>query len=134
MAAFLLERASAQDLMHYFRDEKSISVQLEKLPFAKEETLALRWGTWLIRVCYKDGERVKDDSLDIYSRMISTTKLDISNFDRRIRIVFGTDDERRHTNQIIQMIDFLGSIDGVVIYDPEQNDYVNLPKVDVRQF
>lgn len=60
--------------------------------------------------------------------MISSTKLDVSNFDRRIRIVFGTDDERRHTNQIIQMIDFLGSIDGVVIYDPEQNDYVNLPK------
>ena len=41
-------------------------------------------------------------------------------------MVFGNDDEQRHTNQVIYLIDFLREMKGILIYDPEQKNCVEL--------
>ncbi|WP_013208544.1 hypothetical protein [Ralstonia solanacearum] len=43
-------------LKQYFRDAADFSLAFERLPFAKHDTLALRWGNWLVRVSYEEGE------------------------------------------------------------------------------
>ncbi|OAI59998.1 hypothetical protein RSP795_19090 [Ralstonia solanacearum] len=53
------------DLKQYFRDEADFSPAFERLPFAKHDTLALRWGNWLVRVSYEAGDHVKADSATI---------------------------------------------------------------------
>lgn len=39
-------------------------------------------------------------------------------------MVFGNDDEQHYTNQIIYLMDFLREIRGIVVYDPQQNNFV----------
>lgn len=114
----------AADLKNYFRNEDGFSLELEELPFSKGKTLALRWEGWLVRVCYEEGDAVRIDSAEIQSRIGSSHDFDVSNIRRRIRVVFGSDDERRFTNEIIYVVDFLKEIKGVLIFDPQRNDFV----------
>ena len=113
----------SENLKEYLHEE-SFSMQREKLPFAKVESLVLKWDNWLVRVTYEEGETVKADSLEIQERTKSFNLSDLSKIDRRIRMVFGNDDEQRYTNQIIYLMDFLREIKGIVIYDPQQNDFI----------
>jgi hypothetical protein len=127
LCALLGERAPAitneslaSDLRHLFGNEKDFSIEFELLPFAKNRTLALRWGTWLVRVCYEEGTNVAQDSAEINKIVGSTVPYDLSDIPRRIRVVFGNDDTREYENHIICVIDFLRVIPGVVIFDPQQ--------------
>ena len=110
----------AADLRALFGEEDNFSVEVERLPFAKGPTLALRWGAWLARVSYEEGERVVEDSRFIQHTVGGSAPFDLSVISRRIRVVFGDDDERVHTNQMIFLVDYLQAIDGVVLFDPQQ--------------
>lgn len=114
----------AAEFRHYFRNENGFSLELEQLPFSKNATLALRWGGWLVRVAYEEGDAVRADSLEIQNRIGSSYNVDVSTVRRRIRVVFGSDDDMRFTNEIIYVIDFLKEINGVLIFDPQKNDFV----------
>ncbi len=114
----------AEDLRTFFRNEKDFSLKSEELPFSSNKTLALRWNDWLVRVNYEEGDHVKADSMTIQKRATPPAGLDVSHISRRIRVVFGSDDEQRYTNQIIFVIDFLKAIGGVSIFDPQQNDFM----------
>lgn len=113
----------AAELKNYLKNE-NFSLQREKLPFAKNETLVLKWDKWLARVSYEEGDAVKADSLEIHERTTSFNSSDLSIINRRIRVVFGNDDEQHYTNQIIYLMDFLREITGIIIYDPQQNNFV----------
>ncbi|USX11286.1 hypothetical protein NHH88_16310 [Oxalobacteraceae bacterium OTU3CAMAD1] len=113
----------AKDLKNQLQNE-NFSLQREKLPFAKNETLVLKWDKWLARVSFEEGETVRADSLEIQERTKSFNSFDLSRINRRIRVVFGNDDGQQYTNQIIYLMDFLREIRGVVIYDPQQNNFV----------
>ena len=118
----------ASDLGDFFRHEEDLSIKFELLPFAKNKTLALWWGAWLVRVCYEEGTNVAQDSAQINKIVGSTAPCDLSNIARRIRVVFGNDDTREYENHIIGMMDFLRVIPGVVIFDPQQRSLMKLPR------
>lgn len=112
-----------EDLRNHFQAE-SCSISRERLPFATNETVSLQWESWLVRVSYEEGEMVKADSLEIYERTKSFHSNDLSTINRRIRIVFGSDNDKIYTNQVIYLMDFAKEIKGVLIYDPEQHDFL----------
>lgn len=114
----------AIELKDYFKDEDGFSLEFERLPFAKSDTLALRWGNWLVRVCYEEGERVKDDSAEIQRLLGDRLPGEISNIDRRVRVVFGDDDAMEYTNQIIYLMDFLRDMEGSIVFDPQKKDLI----------
>jgi hypothetical protein len=114
----------AEGLSTHLRNEAGFFMQFEQLPFSPNKTLALRWYSWLVRVSYEEGEEVRDDSVEIQKRTGSTSGMDVSHIERRIRLVFGDDDAKEYTNQLIYLIDFLREIPGVVIFDPQQNDFI----------
>ena len=113
-----------EDLRNHFQAESCL-IYRERLPFATNETVSLKWESWLVRVSYEEGEMVKADSLEIYERTKSFNSNDLSTINRRIRIVFGSDNDKIYTNQVIYLMDFAKEIKGVLIYDPEQNDFLN---------
>ena len=114
----------AKNLIEYFKNEEDFSVKLEQLPFAKDKTVALHWGSWLVRIAYEVGPLVTHDSLEIQSRLQSTIT-DLSKINKRVRLVISDDDEQQYTNQIIYLIDYFKEIHGTVIYDPQHNDILN---------
>lgn len=118
----------ASDLEDLFRHEEDFSIKFELLPFAKNETLALWWGAWLVRVCYEEGTNVAQDSARINKIVGSTAPYDLSDIARRIRVVFGSDNTREYENHIIGMMDFLRVIPGVVIFDPQQRNLMKLAR------
>lgn len=124
-APAITNESLASDLKHLFRNDESFSLQFEQLPFAKNKTLALRWGNWLARVSYEEGANVVQDSADIGTIVGSAAPYDLSRIAKRIRVVFSDDDKREYTNQIIHLMDFLRGIPGVIIFDPQQKDLVN---------
>jgi hypothetical protein len=89
-----------------------------------EKYLRLSWGGWWILVFYENGQYVVDDSKEIQKMASSLVPFDITNISRRIRVVFGDDYADQYTEQMVSMIDFLRKIDGALVYDPQQNDFV----------
>ncbi|KQV81846.1 hypothetical protein ASD15_31420 [Massilia sp. Root351] len=114
----------ADKLKAYFREDEKFTLSFEQLPFKKDKTLAIRWDDWLVRASYEEGEAVRNDSIEIQQRTKEFSVTDVSDVDRRIRMVFGSDNEKAYTNEIIYLMQFLGEIDGIVIYDPQQNDFL----------
>lgn len=112
----------AEDLKKYFRNESGFSLEFETLPFSSEPTLALYWGDWSVRVSYEEGEDVENDAKEIQRR--TNSKIDFSKFRRQIRMIFASDDDKKYTNEIIYLLDYLQEIEGVLVYDPQQNDFV----------
>jgi hypothetical protein len=114
----------ASELKNYFRGDEKFTLAFEQLPFKKTNSLAIRWDDWLVRASYEEGDTVKEDSIEIQKRTGEFSTIDVSSIDRRIRMVFGSDDDKEHTNEIIYLMQFLGEIEGIVIYDPQQNDFL----------
>lgn len=112
----------AEDLQNYLSNEDNFSLDFETVPFSSGPTLALHWDAWLVRVSYEEGEEVEVDAKEIQTR--SELKLDFSKFKRMIRVIFASDDEKKYTNEVIYILDYLKQIRGILIYDPQQNDFV----------
>ena len=60
-----------------------------------------------MRVAYEEGSRIQDESVQIQEILGDRSPRDLSSIDRRVRVVFGDDDDREYTNQIIDMMQFL---------------------------
>ncbi|QYF93484.1 hypothetical protein KY495_22940 [Massilia sp. PAMC28688] len=114
----------AEDLKRHFRDEEGFSLTFEQLPFASDKSLALRWDDWLVRISYEEGEEVINDSIEIQRRTGADSGHDVSRIRRRIRAVFGSDETQEYTNQMIYVLDYLKELEGVIVFDPQQNDFV----------
>ncbi len=112
----------ADELKAYFENEEDFSLKFERLPFAKTDTLALRWGNWLMRVAYEEGSRIQDESAQIQKILGKRSPRELSGIDRRVRVVFADDNDREYTNQIVDMMQFLQDIEGSIVFDPQKND------------
>ncbi|KMW44347.1 hypothetical protein PQH03_20440 [Ralstonia insidiosa] len=112
----------ADELKAYFENEEDFSLKFERLPFAKTDTLALRWGNWLMRVAYEEGSRIQDESAQIQEILGKRSPRELSGIDRRVRVVFADDNDREYTNQIVDMMQFLQDIEGSIVFDPQKND------------
>ncbi|KJK04784.1 MAG: hypothetical protein ACTHNO_14295 [Ralstonia sp.] len=120
----LSNESLAAELTTYFKNEEDFTLKFERLPFAKSDTLALRWGNWLVRVAYEEGGRIKDESAQIQQLLGARAPQDLSGIDRRVRVVFGDDEHLEYTNQIIYVMDFLREITGSIVFDPQKNEVV----------
>jgi hypothetical protein len=107
-----------------FRNATEFSLEFEEIPLTGDTVLNLRFGEWHASVSYEDDEVVNEDSIEIQKRTVALKRHDVSDVTRRIRVLFGDDDDKKHTNEIVYLMDFLGEIDGIIIYDPQQNDFL----------
>jgi hypothetical protein len=123
-APAMTNESLASDLKSFFCKENDFSIQFEQLPFAKHKTLALWWGTWLVRVHYEEGDNVARDSAEISKIVGPACPHDLASRSRRIRIVFGDDDTGEYTNQVIYLMDFFREIPGTIMFDPQQRDLI----------
>ena len=110
----------ASDLGQHFRNQEDFSIKIEQLPF-KIRCVALRWGTWLVRVHYNEGARAAEGSAEI-SEIVGSPEL--AGISRQIRAVFSSDDAREYTNEAIYMMQFLQGIPGAILYDPQQRNLI----------
>jgi hypothetical protein len=110
----------ASDLKNLFKDQKDFSIKFEQVPFAKSKSLALWWGTWLVRVAYEEGANVVADSTEISKVVGSEAPHGLADIGKRIRAVLSTDESREHTDQCIYVEQFLRGIPGVILYDSQQ--------------
>lgn len=111
----------AAEFRDSFSRDENFRLSMVRLPFLKEPSVSLRWGSWLARVTYEEGDRVEADSRHIQDVIGGSVPFDVSNVRRRIRVVFSDDEAREFTNEIILVVDVLRAIDGVVLFDPQQN-------------
>eukprot|EP01041_Mallomonas_annulata_P032514 gene32514-55005_t len=89
----------AEKLIEYFSSQKDFSLEFEEVPLTGDIVLNLRFGEWHATVSYEEDEVVKEDSLEIQNRTANFKVHDVSNIDRRVRIIFGNDDKREYTNE-----------------------------------
>jgi len=114
----------AAHLCALFADDEDFCLTWEHLPFAKAPTLVLRWGDWLARIAYEEGERVTQDGAYARGVLGERAPFDLSGATSRVRVVFASDDDRAHTNQIVSLMHFLQQLPGAAVFDPQQGDIV----------
>jgi hypothetical protein len=81
-------------------------------------------GDWLARVAYEEGEKVARDGAFVREIGGESAPFDLLQATRRVRVVFGNDDDRARTNEMIWLVDYLRRIDGVALFDPQQGDFI----------
>jgi hypothetical protein len=101
------------------------TIQLEQLPFANSTNLFVQWADWYVRLCYEEGEQVFEDSKEIQRRVGMATTPNVSEVKRRIRVVFGDDPNLDYTDHMVTIMDFLCKLQGAIVYDPQQNNFVD---------
>ncbi len=114
----------AAGLSTVFRHDENVTVELERLPFSRGQSVTLRRGTWLARLTYEQGDQVQADSRYAQAALGTAAPPGLANRDKRIRAVFGDDDDRTHTNETIIIMDYLRAIDDVILFDPQRSDTV----------
>jgi hypothetical protein len=113
----------AADLKRLFRHEDGFSMSFEKLPFADSPSLMLRWDQWRIRVAYQEGDAVSEETTQIRKVLGPGAPDQLPGMRRKIHVVFGDDNDREHTNQMIYVMDFLRALPGAILFDPQQNNF-----------
>ena len=127
-APIVTNESLASDLARHFAGQEAFSVQFERLPFAAARTLALRWDRWLVRVAFEEGQDVVADSQALCKMLGVSAPPALTQVARRIRVVFGDDPDRRYTNQIVYVMEFLAGIPDTTVIDPQQKDIVGEPR------
>ena len=113
----------AEDLKQFFAATDGFHLEQEDDPFDPSlRNLLLTWGKWWTRVFYDVGPDIAASSAEI-ARVVGEDGT-ISQIDRRIRVLFADDSDRANTNHVVFMMDFLGTIPGVRVFDPQQQVFV----------
>ncbi len=123
-APVLSSESLAADLKRLFRGEDGFSVSFEELPFADSPSLMLRWYLWRIRVACQEGDTVREETAQIRKVLGPAAPDQLAGMRRKINVVFGDDNDRKYTNQIIHVMDFLRALPGAIIFDPQQSDFL----------
>lgn len=112
----------AADLKAFFSRAGELGMEIERDPFdVSRKNLLLKWDNWWVRVFLERGPEVVADSVEIGDRLGTAVRDRIGSIDRRIRVLFADDSEKNYTNHAVFMMDFLGNIPGVVVFDPQRN-------------
>ncbi len=115
----------ASELTQFFSPTEGFRLDREDDPFDPvRKNLRLRWGDWWARVFVEAGPEVASAleeigvlaGKDAQARSIQT--------DRRIRLLFADDPNRKFTNHAVFMMDFLGTIPGLALFDPERKVFL----------
>lgn len=114
----------ATQVADHFAREDGFKLEYEQLPFSAERSLILRWGSWFVRMKYEHDETVLDQCVQIAESLGPKAPNHLAHIDRRIGVVFGDDEAREHTNEIIYVMDYLREIPGSILFDPQQGEIV----------
>jgi hypothetical protein len=87
--------------------------------------LVLTWGSdWRMEVFIDDHEHVLDDSRYIAEKVPADRRPGIAALDWRIAVLFDDDPNREHTDESVDMMQFLEEIPRAVVYDVNQDELV----------
>ena len=115
----LSEHFSKTNWLHYestFEEEPFDPLKL---------TLRLSWGPWWVFVFYDAGESVKSDSEFISKFAPSNSRKMIASIDRRITVLFASDESLEYTNHIIAISDYLESRRDLIVFNPGNNKFTS---------
>ncbi len=86
--------------------------------------MILRWDLWRIRIAYQEGDAVSEETTQIRKVLGPGAPDQLPGMRRKINVVFGDDNDREYTNQIIYVMDFLRALPGVILFDPQQSNFL----------
>jgi len=109
----------ASDLRVCFLRTEGFHLELEADPFdSARRNLLLTWGLWWMKVFIETGPVVAAASAEIAASAGEGSRGRHLAIDRRIRFLFADDQDRRYANHAIFMMDFLGALPGIALFDP----------------
>jgi hypothetical protein len=115
----------AADFARFFSTTENFHIEQEQDPFnPSERNLHLTWNDWWTRVFLESGPDVLADSATMSESAPQDRRAQIGRANRRIRVLFADDQSQDYTNHIIFMMDFLGEIPSIAIFDPQQQVFV----------
>ncbi len=106
----------------YFSYDKNIKISISEESFVGEN-VKVSWDNWAVKFFLEEDSQTIEDNKYILSKdekLLHVLGECISN--RRIRVYFNSDDERKYTNQCIDIINFITSIPNSVIYNPQEEN------------
>ncbi len=110
----------ASNLRRFFSSTDGFHLEDEDDPFdPARKNLLLSWGdSWWARVFIDTGSELEPDlvSREGGGKPIGTNG--------RIRVLFADDQSREYTNHVIFMMDFLGTIPGLTLFDPQRKAFL----------
>jgi hypothetical protein len=80
----------AAELGSLFGNRKGFSWEYAQLPLAKHKSVSLRWGKWLVRFNYEEGNYVAVESTEMSKILGPAAPPNLAGIDKRIRVFFTT--------------------------------------------
>ena len=115
----------ASDLKQFFSQTEGFRLDHEDDPFdSSRRNLLLTWGPWWTRVFLESGTEIAAALAEITALAGEDALEKQLEIDRRIRVLFADDQDRTYTNHTIFMMDFLGALPGVAIFDPQRKVFL----------
>lgn len=114
----------AEKVQALFGGNKNFRYEYEVLPFKKNRNLMLHWSGWSMRLFCETGETVRADAAEITRILGNKTPPGVAESTRRIRALFEDDPEERYIDEMVEVTAMLKDMEGVVVFDPQQNDIV----------
>jgi len=115
----------ASDLTRFFAGTERFHLEPEDDPFdSSRRNLLLTWGDWWTRVFLEAGPEVAAASAEIAAVAGQPVPEGPFLADKRIRVLFAGDQSREYTNHAIFMMDFLGTVPGLAVYDPQRQVFL----------
>jgi hypothetical protein len=106
----------------YFSCDKNVKVSIFEESFVGKN-IKVSWDNWAAKFFIEEDNQTIQDNKYILSKdekLLHVLGESISN--RRIRVYFNSDDERKYTNQCMDIIDFIKSIPNSVVYNPQEEN------------
>jgi hypothetical protein len=110
----------ALQLGRKFRNDRGFSIKSSTNPFINVEALNLSWNNWHVMVAYEAGEIALEDASAIRKYLSGRPELARIDWARRIRVNIGSDDNKTHTEQILDVMEFFSMIPDVTLFDPQR--------------
>jgi hypothetical protein len=115
-----------RNLKDYFQGAEGLSVDLDEDPFEDgEHDVVLRWSNWWVMFFVETGSDVLSEAQEMALCAADVSAHAVASSSKRIRVVFADDDEKVHTNDIIYVMEFLESLEGVLVFDPQQGVFMD---------
>lgn len=116
------------DLINYLNNGRREvpTAEYDQYPIGpKHKHIVLTWAdSWGMRIFYETSETNPDtvcSDAQYISNIVGGDKAEIiKNSYQRIRVVFGDDPLKNHTNEIIYVTEFLEEVYQGIVYDPQQ--------------
>jgi hypothetical protein len=109
-------------IIEHFSYDKNIKISIFEESFVGKN-IKVSWDNWAVKFFLEENSQTIQDNKYILSKdekLVHVLGESISN--RRIRVYFNSDDERKYTNQCMEIIDFIKSIPNSVVYNPQEEN------------